>query len=76
VNAIALGAFRRDVATDVAAGALADLDDDLAAGRLRLTDLAWRRALDAAAALSRRYTSSLGTRTLDCCMSPVRKHSV
>lgn len=65
VNAIALGAFRRDVAPDVAAGALADLDDDLAAGRLRLADLAWRRALEAAAALSRRYTPSLGTRTLD-----------
>jgi len=41
------------------------LDADLVAGRLRLVDLAWRRALDAAADLSRRHTPLLGTRSLD-----------
>ena len=65
VNAIALAAFRSDVTREVAEGATADLDADLAAGRLRLVDLAWRRALDTAADLSRRHTPSLGTRSLD-----------
>jgi len=36
VNAIALAAFRSDVMREVAAGATADLDADLTAGRLRL----------------------------------------
>ncbi len=61
VNAIALAAFRSDVPREVADGATADL----VAGRLRLVDLAWRRALDAAADLSRRHTPLLGTRSLD-----------
>ena len=65
VNAINLGAFRGDITRTIADAAVADLDDDLAARRLLLADLAWRRALDTAAALSRRYTSSMGTRTLD-----------
>ena len=61
VNAIALAAFRSDVPREVADGATADL----VAGRLRLVDLAWRRALDTAADLSRRHTPLLGTRSLD-----------
>ena len=61
VNAIALAAFRSDVPREVADGATADL----VAGRLRLLDLAWRRALDTAADLSRRHTPLLGTRSLD-----------
>jgi predicted nucleic acid-binding protein len=65
VNAIALAAFRGDVTREVAEGAIADLDADLASGRLRLVDLAWRRALDTAAGLSRRHTPSIGTRSLD-----------
>jgi predicted nucleic acid-binding protein len=65
VNAIALAAFRGDVTREIAEGATADLDTDLGAGRLRLADLAWRRALDAAAQLSRRHTPALGTRSLD-----------
>ncbi len=65
LNAIALAAFRGDVTKEVADGAITDLDDDLAAGRLQLADLAWRRALDGAAALSRLHTPSLGTRSLD-----------
>ncbi|MGH7895927.1 MAG: PIN domain-containing protein [Candidatus Binatia bacterium] len=65
VNAIALAAFRGDVATAVAVGAIADVDDDLTHGRLRFADVPWRRALDTAAALSRRYTPTLGTRSLD-----------
>ena len=65
VNAIALGAFRRDITASMAAAAVADVNDDLAARRLVLVDLAWRRALDAAAVLSLRHTPALGTRTLD-----------
>ena len=65
VNAIALAAFRGDVTREVAEGATADLDADLGAGRLRLAELAWRRALDAAAQLSRRHTPAIGTRSLD-----------
>ena len=65
VNAIARAAFRTDVPREVADGATADLDADLVARRLRLVDLAWRRALDTAADLSRRHTPLLGTRSLD-----------
>jgi predicted nucleic acid-binding protein len=65
VNAIALAVFRRDIGEDVAEGALADLDDDIAAGRLALVDVLWRRTLDAASDLSRRHTPALGTRALD-----------
>lgn len=65
VNAIALAAFRGDVTREVAEAATTDVEDDLVAGRLRLTDLTWRRALDTAADLSRRHTPSIGTRSLD-----------
>lgn len=65
VNAIALGAFRRNITAAMAEAAVADMDDDLAARRLVLVDVAWRLTLDAAAVLSRRHTPTLGTRTLD-----------
>lgn len=65
VNAMALAVFRRDIAAADLAGALADLDDDFAAGRLVQADVLWRRALDRAADRSRAHTPGLGTRSLD-----------
>jgi len=49
----------------LADGALADLEEDLADGRLSLVDLLWRKALDRSAELSRKHTPKIGTRTLD-----------
>ena len=65
VNSIALAVFRGDIAEDVGAAALTDLENDLTAGRLHLADLLWRRALERTADLSREHTPKLGTRTLD-----------
>lgn len=65
VNSIGLAVFRRDITKDVGHAALADLDEDLRAGRLFLADLLWRAALERSIALSRTETPALGTRTLD-----------
>lgn len=65
VNAFALALFRRDIGEDNFLGAVRDLEDDFAAGRLVRPDLPWRRALDRAADLSRLHTPRLGTRPLD-----------
>lgn len=65
VNSIALAVFRKDIDAHAGDGALADLDDDLAKGRLVLADVPWRLALDHATELSRAHTPTLGTRTLD-----------
>lgn len=65
VNSICLAIFRDDLTPNVGEAALADVDDDLAEGRLFLADVPWRRALDRAAELSRTHTPALGTRTLD-----------
>jgi predicted nucleic acid-binding protein len=65
VNALALARFRGDIGEDNLLGALQDLDDDFAAGRLLRPDLLWRRALERAAELSRAHTLRLGTRALD-----------
>lgn len=65
VNAFALAVFRRETTPAVASAALADLDADIAAGRLALVDLLWRQALDLAATLSAHHTPQLGTRALD-----------
>ena len=65
VNSIELAVFRQDITVAMAEGALADLASDLKDGRLAMADLPWRRALDRAAELSRIYTPSLRTRTLD-----------
>jgi hypothetical protein len=65
VNSIALAVFRGDLSTEASEGAMADMESDLAAGRLHLADLLWRKALERAADLSREHTPKLGTRTLD-----------
>jgi predicted nucleic acid-binding protein len=65
VNSIALAVFRSDISTEAGQGALADVEGDLAAGRLVIVDLLWRKALKQAADLSQKHTPKLGTRTLD-----------
>ncbi len=65
VNGIALAAHRRLIDERAYGAALAALDDDLAQGRCFRADLLWRAALDRAADLSRQYSRTLGTRTLD-----------
>ena len=65
VNSIALAVFRRDMTSETGQAALADLDEDLRAGRFFLADLLWRQALERAIAMSRTETPMLGTRTLD-----------
>jgi predicted nucleic acid-binding protein len=64
-NSVALALFRRDITAAAAQATIADLDADLAAGRLYIADLLWRRALDRAVELSRTHTPTLGTRALD-----------
>ncbi len=65
VNGICLAAFRGSISAGAAADALASFDEDLAIGRYVLADIPWRAALQRAADLSRKHTSSLGCRTLD-----------
>jgi predicted nucleic acid-binding protein len=65
VNSIMHGVFRRLFDDDHARGALADLDGDLAEGRLVLVDMLWRKTLDLATAISRAHTAGTGARTLD-----------
>ncbi len=65
MNAFALALFRRDIGEDNMVGAMRDLEDDFAAGRLMRPDLPWRRVLDRAADLSSVHTPRLGTRALD-----------
>jgi predicted nucleic acid-binding protein len=65
VNSICLAVFRADINRAEGEAALADLDADLAEGRLWLADVPWRHALDRASDLSRLHTPVLGTRTLD-----------
>ena len=45
--------------------AFADFISDLVNGYLRSADILWRAALDRAAELSKTYTPTLGTRSLD-----------
>jgi hypothetical protein len=65
VNSIALAVFRHDISTTAGEAALQDLDEDIEQGRLYLTDLLWRQALDKCVELSRAQTPGLGTRALD-----------
>jgi len=64
-NGLALAAHRRLIDEHVFKSALAALDDDFAQGRYVQADLLWRSALNRAADLSRQYSRTLGTRTLD-----------
>src|SRR4029077_6241546 len=56
VKSIALAVFRRDISAEAGQGALADVEGDIAAGRLVVVDLLWRRALKQAADLSQKHT--------------------
>ena len=65
VNSIALAVFRKDLPSNAGDAAIADLHADLAAGRLFLADVPWRRTFDRATELSCANTPRFGTRTLD-----------
>jgi len=65
VNSIHLAVHRDAMSREAARTAVADLDSDIAEGRLALVDALWRRTLDLAGELSLRHTAELGTRTLD-----------
>lgn len=64
-NAIALAEFRGDINASQHEVVLAHFRADFSNGRLAVTDLLWRRALDRTAELSRTHTAKLGTRALD-----------
>ncbi len=65
VNAICRAAFVGDVVEDGMLKALQHFKEDLTNGRLQLADILWRAALNRAAELSRSFTPTLGTRSLD-----------
>jgi predicted nucleic acid-binding protein len=65
VNSIALAVFRGDISGHAGEAAVTDLDEDIEQGRLHLTDLLWRQALDSSSVLSQAHTPKLGTRALD-----------
>ncbi len=65
VNGIALAAHRRLIDESAFKAALAALDDDFEQGRYTQADLLWRAALQRAADLSRNFSRTLGTRSLD-----------
>jgi predicted nucleic acid-binding protein len=65
VNGIALAAHRRLIDERAFKAALAALDDDFEQGRYTQADLLWRAALQRAADLSRNFSRTLGTRSLD-----------
>lgn len=65
VNSIMLAVFRGDLSPDAGRGALRDIESDLAAGRLHVANMLWRKTLQRAMELSLEHTPKLGTRTLD-----------
>ncbi len=65
VNAICRAAFLGQLDSAGLAETLSDFESDFADGHLLQADILWRAALNEAAELSRRYTPSLGTRSLD-----------
>jgi predicted nucleic acid-binding protein len=65
VNGLALTAHRKLIDDRALAAALAALDDDFEAGRYAQVDLLWRATLKRAGDLSRTFSRSLGTRSLD-----------
>ena len=64
-NSIAAAVFRRDIPETVFASFVQEYAGDLAEGRLHLVDLPWRAVLEQTTELSRQYTPTLGTRSLD-----------
>jgi predicted nucleic acid-binding protein len=65
VNGIALAAHRKLISEAGYNAALAALDDDFEQERYVQADLLWRAALRRASDLSRQFSRSLGTRSLD-----------
>jgi predicted nucleic acid-binding protein len=65
INALGLALHRSVISTTIHAAALNAVQDDLAQGRNRLADIAWRTVLNTAAQISRLYTPTTGCRTLD-----------
>jgi predicted nucleic acid-binding protein len=64
-NGICLAAFRGQIGADALSDALASFEEDCAEGRYAQADLLWRATLKMASEISRRYTPTVGCRTLD-----------
>jgi predicted nucleic acid-binding protein len=64
-NGLGLAAYRGFIDDRIFAAALAALDDDFQQGRYVPADLLWRATLKRAEDLSRNFSRTLGTRTLD-----------
>lgn len=64
-NAIALAIFRQHLSQREGEEAWSWLEEDFAHGHLHQADLLWRATLNRAGELSRLYSPTLGTRTLD-----------
>lgn len=65
INGIALAAHRKLLNEHSFAAALGALDDDFLQGRYTQVDLPWRATLKRAGDLSREFSRTLGTRSLD-----------
>ncbi len=65
INGIALAAHRKLFDDHAFTEALASLDDDFQQGRYNQVPLLWRAALKRAGDLSRSFSRTLGTRSLD-----------
>jgi predicted nucleic acid-binding protein len=65
INGLALASHRKLLDERAFAAALGALDDDFQQGRYAQVDLLWRSALSRAGDLSREFTRTLGTRSLD-----------
>jgi predicted nucleic acid-binding protein len=65
VNGLALAAHRRAINPAEYRAAVSDFDDDLKHGHYSVVDLQWRSALRRSDSLSRKYSATLGTRSLD-----------
>jgi len=65
INGIALAAHRKLLDDHSFAAALGALDDDFQQGRYTQVDLLWRAAMARAGELSREFSRTLGTRSLD-----------
>jgi predicted nucleic acid-binding protein len=65
VNGLALAAHRKAISPTEYRAAVSDFDDDMRYGHYSIVDLQWRSALRRSDSLSRKYSATLGTRSLD-----------
>ena len=65
VSAFRLKAFRKECSQEEAANAIADLEDDLAGGVLRMAGIDWDQAWAACREITDAHAASTGCRTLD-----------